>query len=161
MGHSRGAASMHYEVARNEAKNSAHMTLLINKDLYKFSSEQPRAIQQTEQPRAIQQTTSTSQSTNNNHEPVNKQQPRASQQTEQPRAIREAAVTSASIDIAEEESNDEMEHETHDIAEDEKETNEEDDDNDKSEDEMMSLEELGRCASQENEAAGNSLPTAG
>ena len=54
-----------------------------------------------------------------------------------------------------------MEHETHDIAEDEKEINEEDDHNNKSDDETMSLEELEKCAFQENEAAGNSLPTAG
>ena len=33
-GHSRGAASMHYEVARNKATNSAHTTLLTNKKVF-------------------------------------------------------------------------------------------------------------------------------
>ena len=69
MDHSRGVASMHYEVARDKAKNSAHMTLLINKDLKKFS-EQSRAIEQAEQSGA-------------------------SLKIEEPGAIQEAAVTSA------------------------------------------------------------------
>ena len=90
MGHSRGMASMHYEVARDKAKNSAHMTPLINKDLKK-SSEQPRAIEQAEQPGA-------------------------SLKIEQPGAIQEAAVT---LEIGEDEKeneevdgNDESEDET-------------------------------------------------
>ena len=134
MGHSRGVASMHYEVARDKAKNSAHMTLLINKDLKKFS-EQPRAIEQGEQPGA-------------------------SLKIEHPGAIQEAAVTSASMDILKEEKDDEMQDETLEIGEDEKE-NEEVDGNGESEDETMSLVKRERCPSQEQESAAKSLPTAG
>ena len=134
MGHSRGVASMHYEVARDKAKNSAHMTLLINKDLSKFS-EQPRAIEHAEQLGP-------------------------SLNIEQPGANQEAAVTSAAMEILEEETDDEMQDETFEIGEVERE-NEEVDGNGGSKDETMSLDYRESCSSQEQDAAVNSLPTAG